>query len=778
MAFPRTQPPRGSFVRPLAGQAVDINPPGFCWWRAEDASQYRFVLKDGTGSVVYEADTGNLPNHVPTRTFEAGEYEWSVHALDSSGTRIDTWGPQPFTLVAESPEQPWIPAEELLQRVPSEHPRVIFQAEDLQQLRASTHTTRSQPMKALLRQADRCLELDIPDEPDYDQLEDPTVRRMSYTYAFRDFRKVIDGGMWPLALAYLFSGEKRYGEHALAILLEIAKWDPEAVSSIMAPYGDEIGLSYVKTEAHCYDWLYDLMDDTQRDTVRQMLIARGNQMLRRLQRRDFLASPGESHAGRLPGYLCEHAIAVAEEPEAQTWLDYALLALCTVFPHWGGPDGGWAEGIGYGTAYNQILLPPFEAVRAALGLDLWQRPFFRKVRRFFFYRTSPLGEAAPFGDGGSTGSPSRAASLLNHHAQLFGDSSVRWWGEQANPSARNSGSLVNLILPDEVKPKPPVDLESDAAFRGVGWAALHGSLSNPEQDTFVLFKSSPYGSVSHSHADQNCFAILKGGRVLASSSGYYGPSYGMPHHAKWTRQTKAHCGILVNGEGQIDRSADSKGRIVDFRTHKHIGYVCGDASMAYGDPLKRFVRHMVLIRPGIVCVVDELVASEPAHFQWLLHAFEPFQLDQASQAVTSNRDGAAMSVALHAEGGFGFSHTDQFDTPYNEGNPPQFHEERPNHYHFTASTAQAMERCRIVALALVMGDGETLAAERVGTAPGWLAWRVPTQGATVNISVQQVAGAESPAGIPSDAQLSATWSSADGEHENLCIQMNAEETAQ
>ncbi len=41
----------------------------------------------------------------------------------------------------------------------------------------------------------------------------------------------------------------------------------------------------------------------------------------------------------------------------------------------------------------------FAQTRAATGLDLYQRPFFGKVRRFFFYCVSPVGEAKPFGDG-------------------------------------------------------------------------------------------------------------------------------------------------------------------------------------------------------------------------------------------------------------------------------------------------------------------------------------------------------------------------------------------
>jgi hypothetical protein len=61
--------------------------------------------------------------------------------------------------------------------------------------------------------------------------------------------------------------------------------------------------------------------------------------------------------------------------------------------------------------------------------------------------------------------------------------------------------LVAVLTEDNVAPEAPGDLPAAAVFRGIGWAGLHSALDRPEQDTFFLFKSSPYGSVSHSHAD-------------------------------------------------------------------------------------------------------------------------------------------------------------------------------------------------------------------------------------------------------------------------------------
>jgi hypothetical protein len=112
-----------------------------------------------------------------------------------------------------------------------------------------------------------------------------------------------------------------------------------------------------------------LFTDYERLAVRQMLLARGDQMLARLERRDFLNKSAYSHDGRLPGYLVEVSIVLAEEERAQKWLDYAMRALLTVFPHWGGADGGWAEGIHYVLSYNERFITPLQSLYEATGCD-------------------------------------------------------------------------------------------------------------------------------------------------------------------------------------------------------------------------------------------------------------------------------------------------------------------------------------------------------------------------------------------------------------------------
>ncbi len=708
--FPASAPERALFPCPPNGATAGVNPPGFAWWRAEGATSYRLIVRNSSGRTVYEADRLLDPVHLPNRTLPPGDYSWDVEALDSSGSVLARRGVWRFSVPADVPELPWEDPQKLLARVPDVRPRYIFLAAELPRIRETLKATRRRAWEEVKARADRALKLPLPKPPAYHTFEGRVRQRMGYTEYFREFRGYIDGGMSILALAYLMSGEERYGLAAKKILLEVESWGVGGTMSVLSPYGDEPGLSMARHGQRAYDWLDPLFSDGERERVRRMTIDRARQIHERLRRADYLFTPGESHNGRLIAYLAEYAIVCKGEAEdAADWLDYSLRALTTFYPHWAGADGGWAEGISYALSYNTIYLPALESLRAATGFDLYKRSFYRNVRRFFLYCASPIGEIKPFGDGAERGGVGSAgASLMLHHGRRFNDPAAVWWAEQTGQPAAGSDAMISLITEDTVAPSPPAGAPQAAVFRGVGWAGLHSALDKPDQDTFFLFKSSPYGSVSHSHADQNSFAILKGGRALAIPSGHYGPAYGMPHHAEWTRQTKANNCILVNGEGQLVREARASGQITEFRHQKAITYLCGDATPAYGGKLKRFLRHVLFLRPGAFIVADELEAAEGAQFQWLLHAFEEMELDERNSRVVSRRGDASLTVRLGCDLGLEFSQTDRFDTPYNEGNPPEYRREVPNHWHFTAATKGRAARAVITAIMLVRHGSEKL----------------------------------------------------------------------
>ncbi len=718
LTFPTEQPDNGNFNRPLPGQILDVSPPGFCWWRAAERGSvsYQLRIEDLSGNHVYESPLLNDPVHVPEQVFPEGQYRWFVDAINPDGNVVGTRPEQKFTIGSDAFELPWIEPGALLSKVPAEHPRLLFPKARLDDIRGSLTGSRSEAYSDLKKVADEALGLDLMAKPDFDKYDIETeypARRTAYRAAYREFTRIYNRGMVPLALMYVLSGEEHYGLAAKKHLLNVVDWelDTDGVASLIESF-DEIGLRIARTAAQGYDWLYEILTEEERSAVKQMLLDRGDQMLARLERRDFLYKSAYSHDGRLPGYLVEFSIVLAEEERAQVWMDYAMRALMTVFPHWGGKDGGWAEGVNYALSYNERFITPLQSLYKATGYDLWQKSYFRKMRHFLTYSVSPLGEIIPFGDSEHSSVESRAGdlySILMFHALRYKDPVTRWWIEQLNTEELNTarlGAMHRIIFEDDLTPEMPANIPQDRAFEGIGWAALHSDILNPANDLMLLFKSSPYGSVSHSHADQNSFAIMKGGKALANPSGARYPQHQSPFHFKYTNLTIAHNTLLINGEGQIDRSSSANGRLIDFKSTEHIGYVAGDAHKCYGDVLETFNRHVIMIRPSVILIIDDVSGPEAFSLDWLIHSREPMKLDEKNQEIITTRLGEEMKTTLYTVDKLGFSITNEWPIDPKQDYPMVTAPPPAKEWHFSASSQKKSEHQRMAAIMLVK-DSDT-----------------------------------------------------------------------
>jgi len=99
--------------------------------------------------------------------------------------------------------------------------------------------------------------------------------------------------------------------------------------------------------------------------------------------------------------------------------------------------------------------------------------------------------------------------------------------------AGEDSNRIEMLLsePEADRAAYPAGTPNAALFASIGWVAMHSELADPQRVS-VYFKSSPYGSYNHSHADQNSLVINSGGERLAIDSGYY-DGYGTPHWWRW-----------------------------------------------------------------------------------------------------------------------------------------------------------------------------------------------------------------------------------------------------
>jgi len=723
MQFPQEKKsPKILFPHPANGAIVTISPPHFAWLPTPGAQGYRLEVSNSQGDLIYQKEVGNSLLHIPEQVWAAGCYFWHVVAWHDDKTIRR--GKQTFTIPPDVPSLPWPKLTEILAQIPKTHPRFLYTEDKLSIIRRTLNSTRKQQWQNLQQLANRVLDTTPPIYPSFQSIEDASLRTMQYKEYFHAFRTTIDQTLQYLALAYLVTKENKYLLPAKKILLEVASWptnDEDVTSVFSSSAGDEIGLSLARILHRAYDWLYDGLTTSEREIVLKACIERASQTFRLLQKRDYHTFPGRSHPGRLVSYLLEMSLVLAyDTPEISVWANYTLKAMMSVHPHWGSNDGGWAQGIWYAKGYNMYSLPAIEALANTCNVNLWQRPFYRRFGSFLFYCTSILGEIKPFGDGAERTTPGTCGGYLRKimrlYAQRFNDHNLGWWASQVAEQKDEVWALI-LLYEDRIPNKIPDHLPNAEVFPEVGWAALHSDITSPAQDTFLLFKSSPYGSASHSHGDQNTFAILKGGVALAIPSGYYGPHYNSPHHQQWTQSTKANNCVLVNGEGQGTRDNTATGRILDFQNYPQMCYVAGDATLAYQGKLTRCERHILFLRPGLFILLDDLETPQPATFQWMLHSLEKMHVD--GNTILSRRKGAELQIKLYASQKLHLTQTDLFVPSYNTGIPKAFHREVPNHWHLSASTQQKCQSIRIVAIMSVRGSEEKLDVE-VWEEQGWI----------------------------------------------------------
>ncbi|MDA0748933.1 MAG: heparinase II/III family protein, partial [bacterium] len=217
----------------------------------------------------------------------------------------------------------------------------------------------------------------------------------------------------------------------------------------------------------------------------------------------------------------------------------------------------------------------------------------------------------------------------------------------------------------------------------------------PEEDIRFTMRSSQYGTVSHSHGDQNSFVIEAFGEPLAIPSGLYA-LYSSVHHHGWTRQTRAHNAVTFDGAGQIVRSPEAVGAITAFHTDERLTYTLGDASAAYGDRIKRCTREVFCLDRKFFVLVDRFEPTYESMWTWHLHAARPMVVDAQNRRALVQYEKACMDVVFCHSLELRFRAWDGFDLmPFGYDSSEDLPENIAR-YHLDVFSAMPLERDALV----------------------------------------------------------------------------------
>ena len=694
--------PREWGFRPFEEEVSRRNPPGFSWRQQQGARSYVLqIARDaGFADIVYEAEEIELFVHCPTVTLPVAErLYWRVAFVgeeqQSAWSRVRS-----FTIDAAAVDFPLPGRQELLARLPDEHPRLFVRPEQLPELRALARGELSERYEALVRQSERILE-DPP--PTQEPEKYPAgIRRgsdewRSIWWGNRTYTIAVLDSAATLGFTWLLDGKEEYGQMARKLLMAAAEWDPVGATGYR--YNDEAGMPYNYLFSRTYTYVYDLLTEAEREKCRAVMRVRGEEMYRHLYPR-HLRTPYGSHANRAWHFLGEVAIAFLGEVEgAEEWLWFATNVFFNAYPVWSDDEGGWHEGTAYWSSYLNRFTWWADVQRVAFGIDAFKLPFFSNAGDFGIYAMPPNVPHGGFGDLADRRNARQNRGLMTIFANQAQDG---YWLDYAyrvgGPSY--TGGYIGFIrgaLP-EFERKCLSKLPSSKLFKGTGLAYLHSDLTDARHSVQVSFKSSPFGSQSHGYEAQNAFLLFAYGQALLINTGRR-DSHGSTHHREWMWSTRSVNSITISGQDQIRHNAAATGEIIAFETSDAFDYVAGEAADAYPEGLvDQFTRHILFAKPDVVIILDELRAPEPQTFEWWLHSPEAMELNGQHDIRVSVGDAAA-HVNMLAPEGLGLSQTDQFD-------PPPRERIQLTQWHLMAETPEPANAMRFVTVIRPHREGE------------------------------------------------------------------------
>lgn len=688
-------------------------------------------------SGVTELDT-RWPFHNPGQ-MAPGRYYWQHAYVGTDGSV--SWSPV-FDFIVDDTEKFCPPSyAEFIKKLPARHPRVYADAKALSTIRANAGTPDA---KEIVNRADKAIKTEwkTPADIKTDMAKGLTNEGARSQMLTRESRRIVDKAeqmVDVLIKAAVITGDDNYAAEAIRRVNDMLGWvnHPNVV-------GDFNAATFVNIFSMAYDLLNDKLTAAEKETLMSAIAENTGKMYRKYQNRleNHIA---DNHVWQMNLRIFTHGAftAYGHVPEADEWTDYAYNLWLARFPGLNS-DGAWHNGDSYCNVNIRTLIEvPYFYSRVS-GYDFFNDPWYTNNVMYRVYnqppfshsggngsahleKTAPRGAVIGYVDAlakltGNTYAADYVRITLNKSPRLLQQGltdkgqGLGWWRLQNNLKLADGPGLATLPL--------------GHVFPESGLALFSTSLAKPQANKMIMFRSSPFGSTSHSLANQNAFNTFFGGEPLFYSSGHH-TSYCDRHAIYCERGTRAHNTILVDGMGQRI-GIEGYGWMPRHYVGKRLGYVLGDASAAYGPVisekwiqrckdsdipldaehgfaevgLKTFRRHMVRLgETGLIFIYDELEADQPREWSYLLHTVtNPMEVDETGAKyvkISARGNKGASDAFLFSGVKLACDTTSQFFVPaenWLKADADGNFKKNPDHWHFTAKTP----RTRVCRLATII----------------------------------------------------------------------------
>lgn len=629
------------------------------------------------------------------RRLEVGTWYWRFRSTNLNGTTPGEWSAiYRFEVKNDTPEFVTPPFQTFLANAPLLHPRIYCFLDD--RIGEARNRVTSHPEYAELQsRASQALKAEYTGMTDlYSRAEE---LRQHATYLYQ---------------AYHLTQKEIYAEK-LRQLLEALIVAPPADGQLFASNFTASNIAWCLVAA--YDLLYNNLSASDRTAAEELMM--------RVARYYYKVNCGfqENHLfdnhfwQQNMRILFQVALSLYDKPayssEVLPMMEYYYELWTARAPASGfNRDGIWHNGTGYFSA-NILTLAYMPSLLSFISrYDYLSHPWYQNVGRSLVYTCPPGSKSNGFGDNSEKGSePNRlVAAFADYLACETGNSYAGWYAGECRDLLRRDYELrlYRMCTDQDYNTAFPAGADKMVWYKDAGEVAMHSAPEDTGKDLALSFRSSTFGSGSHTTASQNAFNLLYKGVDVYRSTGYY-QNFSDAHNLMSYRHTRAHNSLLVNGIGQ-PYSTEGYGSVMRAMGGQHISYCLGDASHAYrgisndpmwvgyfkqagieqtpengfgATPLTKYRRHVLMLHPHTVIVYDELEASEAVRWEWLLHSPTEFKMDVTKKTLSTNNKTQGWVAVTQLFGGhvFTLSQTDRFVVP-----PAIAGAEYPNQWHLTA----------------------------------------------------------------------------------------------
>mgnify|MGYP000814103941 FL=1 len=626
------------------------------------------------------------------RRLEVGTWYWRFRSTNLNGTTPGEWSAiYRFEVKNDTPEFVTPPFQTFLANAPRLHPRIYCFLDD--RIGEARNRVTSHPEYAELQsRASQALKAEYTGMTDlYSRAEE---LRQHATYLYQ---------------TYHLTQKEIYAEK-LRQLLEALIVAPPADGQLFASNFTASNIAWCLVAA--YDLLYNNLSASDRTAAEELMM--------RVARYYYKVNCGFQENHLFDNHFWQQNMRIlfqvalslydksAYSSEVLPMMEYYYELWTARAPASGfNRDGIWHNGTGYFSA-NILTLAYMPSLLSFISqYDYLSHPWYQNVGRSLVYTCPPGSKSNGFGDNSEKGSePNRlVAAFADYLACETGDSYAGWYAGECRELLRRDYELrlYRMCTEQDYNTAFPAGADKMVWYKDAGEVAMHSAPEDVEKDLALSFRSSTFGSGSHTTASQNAFNLLYKGVDVYRSTGYY-QNFSDAHNLMSYRHTRAHNSLLVNGIGQ-PYSTEGYGSVMRAMGGQHISYCLGDVSHTYrgisndpmwvgyfkqagieqtpengfgATPLTKYRRHVLMLHPHTVIVYDELEASEAVRWEWLLHSPTEFKMDATKKTLSTNNKIKGWMAVTQLFGGhvFTLSQTDRFVVP-----PAITGAEYPNQWH-------------------------------------------------------------------------------------------------